>query len=309
MKLYGTIGIHVSGEQILRRAGWLDRVRRAFGGEPDLRTGRMRASLEATAVVDAVRGALRTLGVNDAVSLVIDDLVVFHDRDRRPDDLGDLFLAFHDHSSVIGGGFEVLRLAVEHVDAGVHHVIEVQARTDHGEGEPAVRIIISGRIGAFEARPGEDAAAYKARVEPLLADRSTIELARVAFESIVSRVRDAVAGEMPDAHVELLQADLRVQQPSAGTRSPRKARPDDAHYDPHDAYYPSPMAGVLGVMAWSSLAMMMIPNVTTVDAGNQPIDADNQPADAGTDDPGPADAGAEPEGGDGAGDWFGDAEW
>ena len=303
MKLYGTIALHVSGEQILRHPGWLDRVRRAFGGEPDLRTGRMRASLEATTIVDGVRGALRTLGVNNAVSLVIDDLVVFHDRDRRPDDLGDLFLAFHEHSVVIGGGFEVLRLAVEHVDAGIHHVIEVQARTDHTEGEPAARIIVSGRIGVFEARSGEDAAAYKARVEPLLADRSTIELARVAFESFVSRVRDAVACEIPDARTELVQADLRVQQPSTGTRSPRGAQPEDAHYDPQEAYYPSPMAGVLSVMAWSSLAMMMIPNVVTVGANNEPVDA------GGPGDPELAEASPEPDGGDAGGDGFGDAEW
>lgn len=294
MKLYGTIAIHVSGEQILRRPGWLDRIRGAFGGEPDLRTGRMRASLEATAIVDAVREALAPLHITDAVSLVIDDLVIFQDRDRNKDDLGDLFLAFHDHSAAIGGGFGVLRLAVEHSDAGVHHVIEIQARTEHAQDEPAVRVIVSGRIEAFTARAGEDAAAYRARVEPLLADRATVELARVAFESFVVTVRDAISRAMPDARAEIVEAQLRLQDPGErrGDRDRRQAQPDDPDYDPHAAYYPNPMANVLGMMAWGSLGMMMMmPGASAMGAGDA--------GDAGRAD----DAGEDPS--DGGMDWFG----
>ncbi len=61
MKLYATIAVYVSGEKILCRPGWRDRVRQVFGGEPELRAERMRASLEATAVVDAFPAASATL--------------------------------------------------------------------------------------------------------------------------------------------------------------------------------------------------------------------------------------------------------
>ena len=57
MKLHGTVDLHVSGERILRQPGFLDRLRKRFGGEPDLRTDKNRAALEATAVVDATAGA------------------------------------------------------------------------------------------------------------------------------------------------------------------------------------------------------------------------------------------------------------
>ena len=177
MKLLGNIAVHVKGEAILRRPRLWEKVKRTFGGEPDLRTGKMQAALEAEAVVDAVRDALSSLGATNAVSLVIDDLVVFQDKEGRPDDLGDLFLAFHDSSSAIGAGFGMLRLAVEHVEAGLHLVIEVQARTEHAASEPAVRVIISGRLHDLEPRKGEDAAAYRGRIEPLTRDKTAINVA------------------------------------------------------------------------------------------------------------------------------------
>ena len=108
MKLYGAIAIHVHAVDILRTPRFWDKLKGAFGGKPDLRTGRQRASIEATAIVEASRDALRRLGATNAISLVIDNTVLFHDRDNQPDDLGDLFLAFHDNSSVFGEGFDAV---------------------------------------------------------------------------------------------------------------------------------------------------------------------------------------------------------
>jgi hypothetical protein len=278
MKLYGTIAVHVRGLDILREPGWTERIRRAFGGSPDLRTGRMRASLEATALVDAIRTALGTLDIDNAVSLVVDDLVVFQDHDRTPGDLGDLFLAFHEYSSAIGGGFDVLRLAVEHTEAGVHHVVEVQAHTEHANGEPAVRIIVSGRVAAFAPLAGEDADAYRARVEPLTKDGATVEMARLAFESFVTRIRDAVQRALPEARAEVLRTDVRVVKPGADgrARADREVPPDDPNYDPHARYYPNPMFGALNMMMWGTMfgAMMMpgMPAVTVVNETNAPVD-------------------------------------
>ncbi len=77
MKLYGAIAIHVHGVDILRTPRFFEKVKAAFGGKPDLRTGRQRASFEATAIVEAARDALRRLGATNAISLVIDDTVLF----------------------------------------------------------------------------------------------------------------------------------------------------------------------------------------------------------------------------------------
>lgn len=296
MKLYGTITVKVAGNEILKRPGLVARIRKALGGEPDLGTGRMRASVEAAAVVDAVREALTELGATNAVSLVVDDLVVFQDRDRRPDDLGDLFLAFHDVGSAIGE-FGLLRLAVEHVEAGLHLVLEVQAQPEHDKDASAIRVVISGRIQAFEPRAGEDAEAYRARVEPLARDPRLVELAQLSFDSFVVRARDAIARAMPEAVTEVVASEARVVVPDQRRARQREARPTDQNYDPHDAYYPSPMLGMMSMAMLGSF--MMMPGVHPVDASNTPMEASD-----------PSGGGDWWDGGDGGEDAGGfDADW
>jgi hypothetical protein len=269
MKLYGTIAVHVEAADILRAPKFFDKVRRAFGGKPDLRTGKMRAAIESTALVEVARDALRKVGATNAISLVIDQTVLFHDRDNKPDDLGDLFLAFHDNSSVFGQGFDELRLAVEHREAGMHVVIEIQGRSVHARGTPAVRVIVSGRIEALTPKPGEDAEAYRKRAEPIATDPKALELYRAQFEAFVERVRDALAAAMPTAaKVEIEVAEARVVRPD-GKEAEQAQAPDSRAYDPYLAYYPSPLGMVAEVFMWSALfSMMMPPHFVVVDHHN-----------------------------------------
>jgi hypothetical protein len=309
MKLLGQVAVHVKGEEILRSPGFFDKVKKLFGGEPDLRTGKARASLEATAVVDAVRDALRSMNVSNAVSLIVDDLVLFHDKEGRHDDLGDLFLAFHENSSVIGGsGFDLLRLTVEHVEAGLHLVIEAQARSEHAVTDPAVRVIVSGRLRDLEPKKGEDAETYRKRVEPIAKDTAGLEVSRLQFESFVQRVHDAIAAAMPEARVELVAAEARVQRPpkDGRERPPREQGPETRYYDPYDRFYPSPFDTMLSVMLWSSIFSMGMgghaPHYTVINEAGAPTGH--------TDDPGmehgdPGDTGGDFDGGD-AGDAGGD---
>jgi hypothetical protein len=271
MKLYGAIAIHVHAEDILRTPRFFEKIKQAFGGKPDLRTGRQRAALEATAIVEAARDALRRLGATNAISLVIDDTVLFQDRDGEPDDLGDLFLAFHDNSSVFGEGFDELRLAVEHREAGLHVVMELQARSVHPRGVPAMRLVISGRVEALTPRRGEDADAYRQRVEPLANDVKALEMYRVQFTAFVDRVRDALATTMPTARVEVETAEPRIVRPDpdAARRDPQQESPDSRGYDPYLYYYPSPMFFVTDMLMWSALfSMAMPPHFTVVDSHN-----------------------------------------
>ena len=280
MRLHGVIDLQVPGEQVLRKPNMWDKVKRAFGGEPDLRTHRVQTSLEATAIVEAMRAALRKLGASNAVSLMVDEQVLFQDREGRPDDLGDLFLAFHDNAPVFGGGFSLLRLAVEHQEAGLHLVIELIARSEHPADEAAARVVIGGRIQAFEPRPDEDAEAYRSRVEPLTRDATRIEAHRRQFESFVSRVEEAIRAALPEARVQVRSAEAQVKKPS---RQPEKpAEPTSPNYDPYRQYYPSPFDSLLSVMMWSSLfSMMWRPDIAVIgDHGNHIGDAQSIDQDA-----------------------------
>lgn len=252
MKLYSIVRVDMNEHEILQQPGVLARLRKALGGEPDLATGRMRAALEGAVLVEASRRALAEVGATDAVALVVDDLVLFEDRDRRPDDLGDLFLAFIDHAPALDTDFRVLRLTVEHVEAGVHYVIELQARTEYPKGEPAVRVIVSGRLRALEPQRGETAETYRARVEPLLQDRVGFQVAQASFDSFVGRMRDAIARALPDARVAISAPAPQVGSPSSKRPEPR---PEDRDYDPHEAHYPNPMLGMFGMAMLGSMLM------------------------------------------------------
>ena len=258
MKLYGIIAVHVQAPDILRAPKFLDRVRSAFGGKPDLRTGKMRSAIEATAIVEATRDALRRVGATNAISLMIDNVVLFQDRDGTPNDLGDLLLAFDENSSVFGQGFTELRLAVEHHEAGLHLVLEIQGRTEHARGVPAVRILISGRIEALTPRPGEDAEAYRKRAEPIATDAKALEMFRVQFDGFVARVRDAIAAAMPTARAEIEVAEARVVRPDAKAAE-EPQQPSARYYDPYAAYYPSPMGPMAEAFLWSAMFSMMMP--------------------------------------------------
>jgi uncharacterized membrane protein YgcG len=310
MKLHGAVDLHVSGEQVLREPNFWDRLKKRFGGEPDLRTDRMRAALEAAAVVDAIRKGLSRLGATNAVSLVIDDQVLFQDRDGQPDDLGDLFLAFSEHESVFGAGFRMLRLAVEHREAGLHLVLEVIARTEHSVDEPAAHIVVSGRIGDFEPRKGEDADAYRARVEPLTRDATLVEVSRQQFESFVSRVAEAMIASMPEARVEVRKAEAQVTRPSRRPSREPAPEPTDPRYDPYDRYYPNPFDSMLSVLMWSSLfSWAMMPNVVVVNEQGDALGSGHEAASAGDQSAGDhggdgGDSGGD--GGDGGDGGFGD---
>jgi hypothetical protein len=297
MKLYGTIAVHVQAADILRAPSFFEKVRRAFGGKPDLRTGKMRAAIEATALVEASRDALRSIGATNAVSLVIDETVLFHDRDGKPDDLGDLFLAFADNESVFGAGFDELRLAVEHREAGLHIVMEIQARTVHAKTAPAVRIIVSGRIAALTPAPGEDAEAYRKRAEPIASDPKALEVHRVQFEAFVARLRDAIAAAMPTARAEVEVAEARVVRPEGKEAEPAQ-QPNARYYDPYVAYYPSPLGFVAETLMWSAMfSMMMPPHYVVVNHSNH---VEGLASDPGIKDGPTSNAAAD----DGGGNWF-----
>jgi len=100
-------------------------------------------------------------------------------------------------------------------------VLEIQARPEHPRNAAAARMLISGRIEALTPRPSEDAEAYRKRAEPVATDPKALELYRLQFAALVDRVRDALAGAMPTARVEVEVAEPRIvrRRPGPATRS------------------------------------------------------------------------------------------
>lgn len=259
MRLVGQVHVTLKGTRILRDPTLWDKLKRGFGFAPDLETDRVRVALETSALVDAVKRALGRLGIDNAVSLVIDDTVVFQDIDGRPGDLPALMLAMSEHTSLFGNGFRELKLALEHQEAGLHLLVETRATTEHQAGEPSAYVSVGGRILSLEPKPGESAEAYRDRVAPLVGDAARLEAARVQFESFVARLEDALRAALPEAAVEQKRADAVVVKPSDKPQREAPKSPTSPGYDPYGYYYPSPMGMMLDVMLISSFMHMLHP--------------------------------------------------
>jgi hypothetical protein len=262
MRLVGQIHITVQTKVVTRDPSVWERLKRGLGAQVNLETEEVQNELEATAVIDAVRRALGTLGVSNAISLVVDDTVIFQDADSRPDDMPDLVLALSEHASLFGRGFRELRFTAEHEEAGLHLVIETRARTRHHKNEPAAVVSVGGRIGALEPQRGESAEAYRARVEPLVANAALFETSRHAFESFVARLEAALRAGLPEATVAQKRAEARlVKTPERAPDAPERLPPSPMHpaYDPYLVYYPSPMHTMLDAMMFASFMHMMMP--------------------------------------------------
>src|SRR6185503_276783 len=124
MRLQATIRLSLPSEAIQRQPTLWERVRGTFGGKVDLTSDRARPLVEAVGIVDQGRAALKRLGVHNAVSLVVDDTVLFNDTEGKPDDLGDLMVAMSEYAPVVSSGFRTIRFAAEHEEAGLHFVVE-----------------------------------------------------------------------------------------------------------------------------------------------------------------------------------------
>ena len=274
MRLIGQIQITMAtAEAVHREPGFWDKIKRGLGSKVDLDTGEVRVALEASALVDQVKRALGRLGIDNAVSLVVDDTIIFQDIEGRPGDLPDLILALSEHASVFGRGFREMKLAVEHDEAGLHLLIEVRA-LHAAQAWRAVRVRLDGgRIKELEPRKGEAADAYRARVEPLAQDSGLLATARMQFQSFVGRLEAALHAALPEARVEEKRAEALVVRPTTQPKQPRPQDPRSPMYDPYAVYYPvSPLGVMLDVMLISSfMHMMMPPPIMIVHPSGAPI--------------------------------------
>jgi hypothetical protein len=314
MRLVGQVHVTLRGEIIRRQPRLWEKVKQRFGGSVDLETDRVRVAFEASALVDTIKVALVRLGFDNAVSLVIDDTVVFQDTDGKAGDLPDLMLAMSEHTSLFGSLFRELRLALEHEEAGLHLLVETRAFTEHSTGEPSAYVSVGGRIKELEPEPGESADHYRERVTPLATDGARLEGARLHFESFMARLEVALRAAMPEATVAHERAEALVVKPTDKPAEEAPTSPSNPAYDPYARYYPSPMGMMLDMMLISSFVHMMhLPMIHVVHPSGAPIgsaeDVAQNPGLAADDTGGAEDAADAGDTGDAGGGDFGDGDF
>ena len=289
MKFKATLSLFASGDVVQRNPTLWEKVKKAFGGDPNLDTDRVKTRLQAADLVMGCKRALERLGVDNAVALVVDGQALFEDKKGEAHDAGDLFLAFFENENVFGKEFNDLRLVVEHREAGLHHIIELVGSGEHDRSHATVLVHVGGRVTDLEPRAGEDADAFRRRVEPLLATPALAETSRLQFETFAARVHEALGAALSGVRIVASDARSLVERPGKPTRRQGRgatppAGPHDPRYDPHERWAPSPMGDIATMLFWSSMmSWAWHPTYVVVDSGGRELGSTDELASAGGD--------------------------
>jgi len=256
MRLTAQARLYLPGEEVFRDPGLFDKLRSFLGGDVDLRTGELAITSSALALTENVRKALGRAGINNAVTLLVDDDVVFQDDAGVDDDADLLVSAMRDASGRFERGFDVIRAVFEHSEAGLSSLLEATVHRVARKEDPNVTFAIGARIEALRPQPGEETEAARERIGKSLADDNFVPTMVAVLADLVARLEKGALEAFPRAIVEADSPEVSVSRPgSAEVRElgqladQRRANLDydrsrghaGVYYDPWRVYYRDPM--------------------------------------------------------------------
>ncbi len=144
MRFTAQLRLYLPGTEALRPPTFWERIVQTFGGDVDLRTEELQSFRNALSVCEALGACLSSAGVRNAVSLALDERVIFHDAKRYPNDLEGLVHAARLHAPAAADGFKLLRAVFEHEEGDVHLLVEATFRSRYPGDEPAAVLAFGG---------------------------------------------------------------------------------------------------------------------------------------------------------------------
>gem|GEM_PF-4171065 len=231
------------GREAARRPTFWESFTGAFGAKHDLRSGQHEHGMHALGLIEAVGTLLAGVGVRDAVTVLLDERVVWRDDSANPDDVGWLLQAMRGKPEPFMKPFREVRAVFEHREQGVHTVIEATFQARFQPGTAAGVIALGGRIEELRPLPGETFAQTRARVSALGADPYRAEPHQHVFRAVLGRIRDGLPYALPGARAVQSMARDAAAQRGATLRTDRTFRAPpypSPYYDPWDVYYRDP---------------------------------------------------------------------
>ena len=269
MRLTAQARIYLPGEEVFREPGFFDKVRHFLGSDVDLRTGELALTREALLLTEQIRAALGKAGIHNAVTLVVDDDVVFSDTEGIPNDPYLLVRAMRDAAARFQRGFDKLRAVFEHGEAGIETLLEVTVERVHRKEDPSATFAFGSRIKQLRPQPGESIEFARERIGKLLGDQNVVLTAQTALSDLVARVERGCLEAFPRGIVEADPAEVSLRKPgvddvqammsgfdAATDRQPalgsdfRWINASSVYYDPWLVYYNDP------VDTWATLHVL-----------------------------------------------------
>ncbi len=269
MRLTAQARIYLPGEELFRKPSFWDNFKGAFGADVDLRTGELQITSDVLATTEQVQQGLQLAKVTNAVSLVVDNDVIYQDLEDRADDAQLLVQAMRRSAGRFNAGFKTLRAVFEHSEAGLHMLIEVTVFAKAKKGTPAAMIAVGARIDALRPKDNEDIEAAKDRIGKALGDAQLVPTYRTMLSNFMMRLQSGMQRVFIRGEVEVDNAEVQVVRPSGqdvrdlgAERNERAAQLRAApsyqthygmYYDPWSTYYRDPMDTFVNLMVLDAL--------------------------------------------------------
>lgn len=227
-----------------------------FGSRPDLRSGREVMTISAYAVLEGLVQGLDSSGMNNVISLIVDNKTIFLDTQEEPDDL-DAMHAVATRSGALNRRFRELHLALSHREEGLHIILDILLRPHVLVGNEEMVITLSARMEELQHQRKESALRYRSRLTKFAEDKGNIEDARESLDRITARLASGLQETLPGARFRSESSQMRLVRPSKkqigrmrglrfdGSHAPRyRSAPARYHggtfYDPFYHYYYDP---------------------------------------------------------------------
>lgn len=167
--LVSDIYIDLPSEEIRRsKSGW-ELFSSWLGQDESQGTGKERLTVNAFEVFGKLVLGLKSSGLTNVISLMIDDDVIFVDETAEDNDLLVMVRKLAE-SGRTEQPMNDLRLVLETKNQGIHFVLDVEILTSVRLGQEELHLQVSGRIDELAVQQGETAADFDTRVRAFARD-------------------------------------------------------------------------------------------------------------------------------------------
>jgi diguanylate cyclase (GGDEF)-like protein len=205
---------------------------------------RKQVVLQSVSLLTALGQGFAKAGVNDIVSLMVDDNVVFLDTMGRDDDLKLAIQAVLDLPPD-KLSYSKIFLVLEHRVGDVHIVIEATVHSTFREGSYPMRLRIMGRVMSLRPKMGESASAYSDRIRNFVGQPDGVQIYRQQVKEITLTIASAMEAAFPGCPVRISKTFVQIIRLEPEQIQELSQLPLGGQI-PEPQYRPAPEAGTTG---------------------------------------------------------------
>ena len=199
----------------------------------------------AITILQQLNVVMRSVGVDNVVSITKDDVTIYEDIAGREGDLKEALDQFVQTSQATSGAvFDTLRMTLEHHRKKMTYYIDLTITRNHAVGEHPIKVILNGMPQALSAASGEDH--VQTRLTSIFASQSSydgfIAKYKALFSEFLDELRSAFSKHMSLDHIHMTDR-VKIVRPKKRVSSKDQSPTRSSHSSGSDTtyYYDDPV--------------------------------------------------------------------